>query len=432
MHKFNLITSNVMIKINYQSYGTSGFKLRLRLYQDGETKYIVVTQLLKGDVKKKFWNPKKQWFVPSCPFSEENNSIINAFRQKYEEAAINWSGSLDGFVMFMQNRNKDEEHKSISLHDYTLNVIEQLKSVCHKDGTPRCGYEHYIKFDKRMLEFCEWCHVNYHQLRVSELTPIFVNKLFGWIKTHRKGKGGRYVSQCLHAILVRADKEELVDINDFRKCDWVKKKKTTDQKYFTLSEEQIQKFANLNLNELVATTKNELYRDFCFFMLYTGQSPCDAICLKYSDIKQLHGISHFVFTRRKLVDKQSVPCAVPISQEVESIINKYRHRSKDGYLFPIRSLKRLSLCKTANGDIKHFVGRLNVWLKIVGKTLGCKFPLHTYTFRHTAITRYISRGVPVTYLANMMGTSVENIEKIYYNNQGDISSRNMVLSAMCV
>ena len=30
----------------------------------------------------------------------------------------------------------------------------------------------------------------------------------------------------------------------------------------------------------------------------------------------------------------------------------------------------------------------------------------------------------------MMGTSVENCEKIYYNNQGDTTSRNKVMDAM--
>jgi hypothetical protein len=29
-----------------------------------------------------------------------------------------------------------------------------------------------------------------------------------------------------------------------------------------------------------------------------------------------------------------------------------------------------------------------------------------------------------------MGTSIENCEKIYYNNQGDVASRNKVLAAM--
>ncbi len=43
-----------MITINYQMFGTKGFQLRLRLYQDGETKFINVTKMLKGGVKPKF------------------------------------------------------------------------------------------------------------------------------------------------------------------------------------------------------------------------------------------------------------------------------------------------------------------------------------------------------------------------------------------
>ena len=85
---------------------------------------------------------------------------------------------------------------------------------------------------------------------------------------------------------------------------------------------------------------------------------------------------------------------------------------------------------TNNGDIKHFIGNLNNWLKKVGKALGCRFPLHTYTFRHTSITHYLSKGVPVIYVANMMGTSVQNCETIYYNNQADTISRNKVLAAI--
>ncbi|ROS86015.1 hypothetical protein EEL39_14835 [Muribaculaceae bacterium Isolate-080 (Janvier)] len=55
-----------MITINYQMFGNKGFQLRLRLYQDGETKFINVTKLLKGSIQKRHWNQKKQLFIPSC------------------------------------------------------------------------------------------------------------------------------------------------------------------------------------------------------------------------------------------------------------------------------------------------------------------------------------------------------------------------------
>ena len=53
-----------MITINYQAFGSKGFQLRLRLYQDGETRFINVTKLLKGSIQKKHWNQKNSCLSP--------------------------------------------------------------------------------------------------------------------------------------------------------------------------------------------------------------------------------------------------------------------------------------------------------------------------------------------------------------------------------
>lgn len=418
-----------MITINYQAFGNTHFQLRLRFYQAGETRFLNVTKLLKGSIQNKHWNQKKQLFIPSTPFSEENNSLLVQLRQKYESAAIKWNGSVHGFLSSLK-MEVPKENQVNTLPGFIQLVIEKLKSNPHRDGSIKGGFEEYVKCEKRLQEFCKFKNIKYSTLLISEITPLFINEVFNWVNNQRGGKGMRYVSVVLHSLLVKADKAQLLKVEDFKYCNWFKKKKQSSQKYNTLTEEQIKRFASLNLDEMFNTSKNELYRDFCIFMLYTGQSPCDVISLRYSDIQQIGGISHFVFIRRKIADRQTVPCAVPINAKIEEIMSRWRSLSKDGYIFPIRNKKKLEKQVTVNGDIKHFTGRLNVWLKTVGKALGCKFPLHTYIFRHTAITRYIEKGVPVTYLANMMGTSVENIEKIYYNNLGDVTSRNKVLSSL--
>ena len=69
-----------MITTNFQTYGTSGFNLRFRIYQDGETRYVSVNKLLQGQLTKRHWNQKKQLFVPSAPFSKENNEALVQFR----------------------------------------------------------------------------------------------------------------------------------------------------------------------------------------------------------------------------------------------------------------------------------------------------------------------------------------------------------------
>lgn len=418
-----------MITINYQMFGNKGFQLRLRLYQDGETKFINVTKMLKGSIQKRHWNQKKQLFTPSCPFSDENNAILVQFRQKYDKMAIAWTGSVFGMIAAMETEVQ-ENNDGKTIPQFIQSVVDSLSNNTHPDGTIKGTFEGYQKCDRRLQEFCKAKKIKYTKLLMSEITPAFIDSVFDWVETTRKGSGKGYLSAMLHSLIVKADKEGLLKVDDFRHCKWHKKSKGSTQKCNTLTEEQCQMFATMNLDEISQSPLRELYRDFCLFILYTGQSACDAISLQYSDIKKIGGISHFVFKRRKIAEKQSVPCAVPINQELDRIMLRWRRQSKDGYIFPIRNKTKLETQTTNNGDIKHFIGKLNTWLKKIGKALGCTFPLHTYTFRHTAITHYISKGVPVIYVANMMGTSVDNCEKIYYNNQGDTVSRNKVIAAM--
>ena len=417
-----------MITINYQTFGNKGFQLRLRLYQSGETKFINVTKLLKGAIQKRHWNQRKQLFIPSCPFSDENNAILVQFRQRYDEMAINWTGSVFGMIAAMEDTPAPSETMTVA--GFIQVIVGRLNEKRHADGTIKGSFEGYEKLERRIKEFCKYKKIKYSKLLISELTANTINNLLEWVEKVRKGKGRIYISKMLHAMIAKADQDGYLKADDFKKCNWVQKAKGSSQKSNTLTEEQCKKFSQLNLDEISCSPLNELYRDFCLFILYTGQSACDAISLKYSDIKKIGGVSHFVFKRRKIADKQIVPCTVPINEELDRIMLRWRHLAKDGYIFPIRNKEKLRTQGTNNGDIKHFIGKVNYWLKKVGKALGCTFPLRTYAFRHTAITHYISKGVPVIYVANMMGTSVDNCEKIYYNNQGDTSSRNKVLAAM--
>lgn len=417
-----------MISINYQSFGTKGFQLRLRLYQDGETKYINVTKLLKGSVKKQHWNAKKQQFIPSTPYSEENNSILVSLKQKYQEAAINWNGSIYGLITYVEANGCNDS--KMTLHDFIMKVVEEMRKNKHPDGTIKGSYEGYLKLDRRLEEFCRYKRVDYYQIVVTDLNATFVNSVFDWVVNVRKGSGHVYISAMLHAIVVRAYKEDYVDWDDFKNCKWKGKNRSSVQKYNTLTSNQCKKFVSMTLEDMPVNPKSELYRDFCTFILYTGQSACDAIALKYSDIQVLGGVEHFVFKRRKIAEKQATPCAVPINPMMRMIMQRWKLEAKDGYVFPIRNKKKLKEQQTNNGDIKHFLSRLNMWLKKVGAILGCKFPLHSYTFRHTSITHYISKGVPTMYVANLMGTSVKNCEQIYYNNRGDIASRDKVMNAL--
>ena len=418
-----------MININYQSFGNRGFQLRLRLYQDGETKYITVTRFLKGAIQKRHWNPQKQLFTPSCPFSEENNAILTQFRQKYEEMAINWVGSIAGMLSAIEVKESEIKH-GLTISGFIKSVVDELIKRKHADGTLKGTYECYEKLDRRLAEYCKSRDLKYNTILITELTPVFVNDVFDWVTNTKKGKGLSYISPMLHSIVGKAVEAGHVKEEDFAQCKWHKRQRGSVHKTRTLTDEQCRKFVELDPLSICASNKSQLYKDFCVFTLYTGQSACDAISLQYSDIEVINGVRHFVFRRRKISHHQLVPCAVPINIELERIMERWRPFTKDGYVFPIRSNATIRATQGNNADIKSFISKLNMWLKKVGVAIGCPFLLHSYTFRHTSITRYLSKGIPVIYIANMMGTSVENCEKIYYNNLGDVNSQNKVLAAV--
>lgn len=414
-----------MININYQSFGQK-FGLRLRLYQDGETRYINVNKLLQGNLLKKHWNQKKQMFVPSAPFSKENNEVLVNFKCKYEQRAMNWTGSLAGFMATVDCTDSTK-YRRPTVHSLFQRIIDEYKGRKHEDGTVKGSYEVYEKCERKIMEYCQEKRLDYDNLEICDLTSDFINLMFYWIKDKKKGKGFVNLSKMLHAALNMADKWGLYDFSKIKGVEWAKKPRSSSQKYHTLTPAQCNKLKDMDPKELPRSRKKLFYRDFCLFLLYSGQSPCDAIALRYSDIQNISGTEHFVFRRRKIAEKQSVPCCVPINDAMRAIMKRWKSEAKDGYVFPIRTKEKLKNQTTNNGDIKHFIGKLNVWLKKLGVVLGCDFPLHIYTFRHTSITNYVSKGIPVIYVANMMGTSVKNCEQIYYNNRGDTASMNKVL-----
>ena len=111
---------------------------------------------------------------------------------------------------------------------------------------------------------------------------------------------------------------------------------------------------------------------------------------------------------------------------MRAIINKYRGQSKDGYVFPIMDDTKSLKYKTRDFLLKSFRQDLNIWLKIVGKELGLNFDVYAYVFRHTAISAAIDGGLPVSYVVNLAGTSLEMIEKHYYNGDNSDNSTKLM------
>ena len=238
--------------------------------------------------------------------------------------------------------------------------------------------------------------------------------------TFAQGKAYVHHSKRFRAMLGKASKDKdvlfnLSQIGDFRFCDYNPGRYEIEGgEPDVLSAEELKAFLNMSVEDMTPQYKDrkmvEIYYDFCVFMFHSFFAPCDIIKAKWSNITKRGTIAVKRKKTHRLVE-------VPVTPVMRQIINKYKGQSKDGYIFPIMDDEKEKTYKTKDYTFKKFREFLNKWLKVVGKELQLSFNLYAYVFRHTAITVAIDNGLPILYIANAAGTSVEMIQLHYYNGE---------------
>lgn len=108
--------------------------------------------------------------------------------------------------------------------------------------------------------------------------------------------------------------------------------------------------------DLSNNSKLDVYRDLFVFLCYTGLSYCDAIDLKYSDVK-----NGYISIQRK---KSNVQTKQFLTKQTISLLEKYEGQLPEKRILPKRSLDKM-----------------NLNLKLIAALTGIEFSLSTYTAR---------------------------------------------------
>ncbi len=203
-----------MVNVNYQCFGST-FGLRLRLYKDGEVRYVSVNKLLRGAFKKRQWNQKRQCFTKSAPLFEENNRILEEFRKPYDSLAKTWAGSLSGFLLAVKPKEKKKEAPT-TLRWLMCRMIVEKKLEKHKDGSMKGTYGAYEKTVRRLKEFFAANHQDYNDIQLADITVDLVNDILDFLESER-GEGCKYyVSLFLRAALNWGDKMGYFDFSKLK------------------------------------------------------------------------------------------------------------------------------------------------------------------------------------------------------------------------
>lgn len=263
-------------------------------------------------------------------------------------------------------------------------VIEREKAK------PGCNFELYYKLKKK----CRKILFGYSDLKFQDIN---YDKCVTIAKIFAQHKGYKHTSKSFRNLLGKASKDADVNfsvsqIGEFVFSQYDPHINEVDIKQpDVLSSEQLKKFINLDLSKVTVGFKSEemveLYHDFCVFMFHSFFAPCDAIKLKYKDITK----NGTIVIKRKKTHKI---LEVPMNPVMKNIIDKYRGKTKNGYVFPVLDDSTVNNFKTKEYALKKFREHINIWLKPVGRILNTEFDLYAYVFRHTAITIALDNNVP--------------------------------------
>lgn len=405
--------------------------LALRISSGKDRYYKRVAHLLQGEPDLKHWKQDKEMFSGYSEFYKENNKILEDFKDIYwrliqQHPELNAKQVASFYnAQRVHTGSQPIELSNWSVQEYQNSVSKYLEVVIQRERAKQgCNFEAYYK----LLRRCRRDIVGFDDMPFS---TIDYNQMVTIAYTFAREPAFRNTSKTFRALLGKAHKDpdvmfRLNQIGDFRFCDYNPNKYDVEMAHpDILGPEQLKTFLNADPHSLTPRYRNrseiELYYNFCVFMFHSFFAPCDVLKAKSKDITNRKTL----MIRRK---KTHRPVEVPISPAMQKIIDRYRGVSKYGYIFPIMDDKKENASKTKDYCLKSFREKLNGWLKQVGQTLELDYDLYAYVFRHTAITVAIDSGLPVSYVSNAAGTSIEMIQKHYYNGDS-AQNRNLLTEA---
>lgn len=393
--------------------------LKLRISENKTRYYKSLHSFLSGNPKLTYWNEKRSKFTSQAADYEENNTRLaelflicsNIVEQHPGLSVKEVADRFEKAIRIVQPEEEElEDAQTTRIADFINVIIEREK--CKKG----CNFEIYDKLLKKcrkmFMDFDTWTFAQLNYKRCNQIA-----------NTMLKYPGYRTTSKAFRNMLGKAHKDidvpfDLTQINGFSFASLLPDRDTEDIELpDVLTTEQVRIFTSY----ICTSEREQMCYDFCIFMLHSFMAPCDVISLKTNNITR-NGTLLF---RRK---KTHVRTEVPITPVMQRIIDKYKGTGYGNYIFPIMDDEKALKYKTRDYFYKKFREELSDWLKLPGRKMHLDFRLYPYVFRHTAITLALDGGLPLTYIASTAGTSVEMIQKHYYN--GNNPQNHMKLQAV--
>ena len=177
-------------------------------------------------------------------------------------------------------------------------------------------------------------------------------------------------------------------------------------------------FARLLQSDAITPAMKGAQELFILMFLLRGLPFVDLAYLRKSDLR-----GNVISYRRR---KTGRPLSVTLTTEAMFLLQKYMNwEEQSPYLFPILHSDEGS--PKAYREYQLALRNFNYQLELLGKALGLKDRLSSYTARHTWATLARDYGAPISVISAGLGHTSEEMTRVYLKDF-DVSMLNQVNS----
>lgn len=381
-----------------------------------------------------YWDKKQQRFNEACSDAIHNNGVLREMRCKYQTVLDTCNPQTPAELKHMiETGSTVEAAKIITLENYLRLLIQGMKE--ESTQMPSKNYQCYLTLLHKLEEASkrkDKYKADFLSIPINEITDIHFERFGKYICTALNGVNYIGLMKRFRSTLTKAKEARLTqnELSYKYRKDMPKDVQKATEKAIKgvdiLTEKQYKQFINIDLSKVPCGNKvqikhMELYRDFCIFLYETKMRPCDLVKLKVSDIQKDDRIIYWATKKKNYTDQNTILVNTHLTPTAKQIMNKYKGKSSQGYIFPFAMNEynwdfkdALSFQKWHNKK-QYTLQCVNYFLSKVADILKVE-ELTTYTFRHSTFTHKIQAGVNIMQLAKEGGTSVNMLEKHYYNH----------------
>lgn len=328
------------------------------------------------------WNSSKRKPNKSC-----RNAILLENNLKREAEKI------EGFILdssrdqkritkedlrnFYYDRDKYKNDFFYQFDDFTSKRFCSLAETTKKP---------YSLLRKQLKEFSP-------ELKVQDLDYNFFDNFFYWLKMEKKTGNSGLATRRKNLVTVL---EEFVRRDILRKnyCKQIRRFPESVKTVF-LSQPEVEKFREADLDSGKRTFGLEYSRDLYLFGCYTGLRYSDIMQLEWSNIKEDH--------IRKIQQKTKREVITPLLPEAFKILDHFKNGRNEGRVFPYRANA------TINRDLKDIAEESKI-----------KKLITFHSSRHTFGSILAQHNISPFYIAHVMGHSDVRMTSRYINSNAEI------------